>query len=133
MVLGRLEPEASPHWSQASSLFAEEIVVVYHERTKHHYHRFAWIGLRSQIRSVATRERRWFAFRDGASTSILAALRRRQHGASPAFDLLRLAVLPLRPLADRVETFRRYRSAAREAISGCARVSAQKPVAGRAS
>ena len=82
MVLGRLEPEASPHWSQASSLSAEEIVVVYHERTKHHYHRFAWIGLRSQIRSVATRERRWFAFRDGASTSILAALRRRQHGAS---------------------------------------------------
>ena len=41
MVLGRLEPEASPHWSQASSLSAEEIVVVYHERTKHHYHRFA--------------------------------------------------------------------------------------------
>jgi hypothetical protein len=27
MVLGRLEPEASPHWSQASSLSAEEIVV----------------------------------------------------------------------------------------------------------
>ena len=24
-----------------SSLSAEEIVVVYHERTKHHYHRFA--------------------------------------------------------------------------------------------
>jgi len=42
MVLGRLplygEPEASPDCSQASSLSAEEIVVVYHERTKHHYH-----------------------------------------------------------------------------------------------
>ena len=45
MVLGRLplygELEASPDCSQASSLSAEEIVVVYHERTKHHYHRFA--------------------------------------------------------------------------------------------
>ena len=45
MVLGRLplygEPEVSPDCSQASSLSAEEIVVVYHERTKHHYHRFA--------------------------------------------------------------------------------------------
>ena len=45
MVLGRLppygEPEDSPDCSQASSLSAEEIVVVYHERTKHHYHRFA--------------------------------------------------------------------------------------------
>jgi len=42
MVQGHLplygEPEASPDWSQASSLSAEEIVVVYHERTKHHYH-----------------------------------------------------------------------------------------------
>jgi hypothetical protein len=35
------EPEVSPDCSQASSLSAEEIVVVYHERTKHHYHRFA--------------------------------------------------------------------------------------------
>jgi len=45
MVLGRLplygELEASPDCSQASSLSAEEIVVVYHERTKHHYQRFA--------------------------------------------------------------------------------------------
>ena len=45
MVLGRLplygEPEASPDCSQASILSAEEIVVVYHERTKRHYHRFA--------------------------------------------------------------------------------------------
>ena len=45
MVLGRLplygEPEVSPDCSPASSLSAEEIVVVYHERTKHHYHRFA--------------------------------------------------------------------------------------------
>jgi hypothetical protein len=87
MVLGRLplygEQEASPDCSQASSLSAEEIVVVYHERTKHHYHRFAasvgymdW--LRSQIRSVVTTERRWFAslsprwgkhFHTGSSTS----------------------------------------------------------------
>jgi SagB-type dehydrogenase family enzyme len=45
MVLGRLplysEPEVSPDRSQASSLSAEELVVAYHERTKHHYHRFA--------------------------------------------------------------------------------------------
>ena len=45
MVLGRLplygELDASPDCSQASSLSAEEIVVVYHERTKHHYQRFA--------------------------------------------------------------------------------------------
>src|SRR5215470_13799228 len=90
MVLGRLpfygEPEVSPDRSQASSLSAEELVVAYHERTKHHFHRFAasaatWIGLRSQIRSVATRERRWFAslsprwgkpFHTGSSTSSTA-------------------------------------------------------------
>src|SRR5437868_3341567 len=45
MVLGRLplygEPEVLPDRSQASSLSAEELVVAYHERTKHHYHRFA--------------------------------------------------------------------------------------------
>src|SRR5262249_49174860 len=45
MVLGRLpfygEPEVSPDRSQASSLSAEELVVAYHERTKHHFHRFA--------------------------------------------------------------------------------------------
>ena len=45
MVLGRLpfygEPEVSPDRSQASSLSAEELVIAYHERTKHHYHRFA--------------------------------------------------------------------------------------------
>jgi hypothetical protein len=51
MVLGRLEPEASPHWSQASSLSAEEIVVVYHERTKHHYRRFAAFRAGSDITS----------------------------------------------------------------------------------
>ena len=42
-MLGRLalygEPEVSPDRSQASS--AEELVIAYHERTKHHYHRFA--------------------------------------------------------------------------------------------
>src|SRR6516225_5553962 len=45
MVLGRLpfygEPEVSPDRSQASSLSAEELVVAYHDRTKHHFHRFA--------------------------------------------------------------------------------------------
>ena len=45
MVLGRLpfygEPEVSPDRSQASSLSTEELVVAYHERTKHHFHRFA--------------------------------------------------------------------------------------------
>ena len=45
MVLGRLplygEPEVSLDRSQASSLSAEELVVAYHERTKHHFHRFA--------------------------------------------------------------------------------------------
>ena len=45
MVLGRLpfygEPEVSPDRSQASSLSAEKLVVAYHERTKHHFHRFA--------------------------------------------------------------------------------------------
>src|SRR3989442_10792368 len=45
MVLGRLpfygEPEVLPDRSQASSLSAEELVVAYHERTKHHFHRFA--------------------------------------------------------------------------------------------
>src|SRR5258705_2050401 len=45
MVLGRLplygEPELLPDRSQASSLSAEELVVAYHERTKHHFHRFA--------------------------------------------------------------------------------------------
>ena len=45
MVLGRLplygEPEVLPDPSQASSLSAEKLVVAYHERTKHHYHRFA--------------------------------------------------------------------------------------------
>ena len=45
MVLGRLpfygEPEVSPDRSQASSLSAEELVVAYHERTKHYFHRFA--------------------------------------------------------------------------------------------
>ena len=45
MVLGRLplygEPEVSPDCSQASSLSAEQVVVAYHERTKHHYHRYA--------------------------------------------------------------------------------------------
>src|SRR6476620_9508359 len=45
MVLAGLPPcgelEASPDCSQARSLSAEEIVVVYHERTKHHYQRFA--------------------------------------------------------------------------------------------
>ena len=33
------EPEVSPDRSQASSLSAEELVVAYHERTKHHFHR----------------------------------------------------------------------------------------------
>ena len=70
-------------------------------------HRLAtWIGLRSQIHSVATRERRWFAslsprwgkhFHTGSSTSSTA-------WSHPAFDQLRLAVLPLCPLPDRVET-----------------------------
>ena len=45
MVLGRLpfygEPEVLPDRSQASSLSAKELVVAYHERTKHHFHRFA--------------------------------------------------------------------------------------------
>src|SRR6266446_6169067 len=45
MVLGRLpfygEPEVSPDRSQASNVSAEELVVAYHERTKHHFHRFA--------------------------------------------------------------------------------------------
>src|SRR5438128_3749439 len=45
MVLGRLplygEPEVLPDRSQASSLSAEELVVAYHERTKHHFHRYA--------------------------------------------------------------------------------------------
>ena len=44
-MLGRLpfygEPEVLPDRSQASSLSAEELVVAYHERTKHHFHRFA--------------------------------------------------------------------------------------------
>ena len=44
-MLGRLplygEPEVLPDRSQASSLSAEKLVVAYHERTKHHYHRFA--------------------------------------------------------------------------------------------
>ena len=39
------EPEISPDRSRAravgSSLSAEEVVVAYHERTKHHQHRFA--------------------------------------------------------------------------------------------
>jgi len=45
MVLGCLpfygEAEVSPDRSQASSLSAEELVVAYHERTKHQFHRFA--------------------------------------------------------------------------------------------
>ena len=45
MVLGRLplygEPDVSPDRTQASSLSAEGVVVAYHERTTHHFHRFA--------------------------------------------------------------------------------------------
>ena len=98
MVLGRLplygELEASPDCSQASSLSAEEIVVVYHERTKHHYQRFAasvgymdWATQPDPFRCYEGASLVRLPFPEmGQATSILAALRRRQHGASPAFD-----------------------------------------------
>ena len=92
MVLGRLEPEASPHWSQASSLSAEEIVVVYHERTKHHYQRFAasvgymdWATQPDPFRCYEGASLVRLPFPE-MGQALPLALRRRQHGASPAFD-----------------------------------------------
>ena len=89
MVLGRLplygEPEVSPDCPQASSLSAEEIVVAYHERTKHHYHRYAaslgymdWATQPDPFRRYDGAPLvRLPLPEDGASASVLAALRRR--------------------------------------------------------
>ena len=117
LYVGTTLPSSTPVGHPArvpagNDLSAEEIVVAYHERTKHHYHRFAasvgymdWATQPDPFRRYEGASLVRLPFPDdGASTSVLAALRRRQHGASPAFDRLHLAVLPLRPLADRVET-----------------------------
>ena len=86
------EPQrASPASADAS---AEEIVVAYHERTKHHYHRFAaslgymdWATQPDPFRRYDGSVAGSPSFpRDGASASILAALRHRQRGAGPAVD-----------------------------------------------
>ena len=80
-------------------LSAEQVVVAYHERTKHHYHRYAaslgyldWAKQPDPFR------------RYGAS--VLAALRCGQHRAGSAFGRLHLALLALCILADSLEKVR---------------------------
>jgi len=110
-------------------LSAEQVVVAYHERTKHHYHRYAasldtWIGLSSQIRSAVTTEPRWFAFLSPtrASASVLAALRCGLHGAGSAFGRLDLALLALCTLIDGLEAVR-----GNHMVSACQSVEREPP------
>ena len=105
-------PAWSPGVGWVLRMSAEEIVVAYHERTKHHYHRFAasvgymdWATQPDPFRRYEGR--RWFASLSprGASTSVLAASTSTDSMEPAPLSIdSDLAVLPLRPLADRVET-----------------------------
>src|SRR5713101_2470874 len=103
----------SPEWPGKKLLEGdvtpEEVVVAYHERTKHHYHRFSaslgymdWATQPDPVRRCAAGSAP--APRYLARAALLAALRARQRGADAAVDRLALAVLPLCPFPDQVES-----------------------------
>src|SRR5258708_22913694 len=91
-------------------LSAEEIVVAYHERTKHHIHRFAaspgylhWATQPDPFRRYDGASLVRLPLPDAGRAPPYWRLYVGQHGSRPTLGRLPLALLPLRPLADRVE------------------------------
>ena len=97
----RLEGDASP----------EEVVVAYHERTKHHFHRYAaslgymdWATQPDPFRRYAGAELvRLPLPSNGPPASLLAALRDRDRATGAAVRGVGLALLPVRTVSDGVE------------------------------
>ena len=123
-------PNTSPDFSVdtktgSRDLSDEEIVVAYHERTKHHYHRYAaslgyldWAKQPDPFRrydgaplvSLPLPE-------EGRGASVLAALCSRHRGAGSAFGRLHLTLPAIRTLAHSLETVRgSHMASARQSV-----------------
>ena len=117
LYVGTTLPSSTPVGHPArvpagNDLSAEEIVVAYHERTKHHYHRFAasvgymdWATQPDPFRRYEGASLVRLPFPEmGQALPYWQLYVADSMEPAPLSIRLRLAVLPLRPLADRVET-----------------------------
>ena len=106
------DPPDSALKTDKNDLDAEQVVVAYHERTKHHYHRFAaslgyldWATQPDPFRRYDGAPLVRLPLPDaGRALPYWQLYVAGQRGAGPAFGRLHLALLSLRPLADRLES-----------------------------